>query len=79
MNNLNSIQFNSTAKRWDILQNTDCWIISGCKRQGQMKQEVRNVGKFSASTPSSGSNYLLLETRCGVRAVRNNEPSDLST
>ena len=24
-----------------------------------MKQEVRNVGKFSASTPSSGSNYLL--------------------
>ena len=49
MNNLNFIQFNSTAKRWDILQITDCWIISGCKRQGQMKQEVRNVGKFSAS------------------------------
>ena len=24
-----------------------------------MKQEVRNVGKFSASTLSSGSNYLL--------------------
>ena len=24
-----------------------------------MKQGVRNVGKFSASTPSSGSNYLL--------------------
>ena len=24
-----------------------------------MKQEVRNVGRFSASTPSSGSNYLL--------------------
>ena len=24
-----------------------------------MKQEIRNVGKFSASTPSSGSNYLL--------------------
>ena len=24
-----------------------------------MKQEVRNVGKLSASTPSSGSNYLL--------------------
>ena len=24
-----------------------------------MKQEVRNVGKFSASTPFSGSNYLL--------------------
>ena len=26
------------------------WIISGWKRQGQMKQEVRNVGKFSAVT-----------------------------
>ena len=38
---------------------TDSWIISGWKRQGQIKQEVRNVGKFSASTPSSGSNYLL--------------------
>ena len=38
---------------------TDSWIISGWKRQGQMKQEVRNVGKFSASMPSSGSNYLL--------------------
>ena len=24
-----------------------------------MKQEVRNVGKFSASAPSSGSNYVL--------------------
>ena len=24
-----------------------------------MKQAVRNEGKFSASTPSSGSNYLL--------------------
>ena len=35
---------------------TDSWIISGWKRQGQMKQEVRSVGKFSASTPSSGSN-----------------------
>ena len=32
----------------------DSWIISGWKIQGQMKQEVRNVGKFSASTPSSG-------------------------
>ena len=37
----------------------DSWIISGWKRQGQMKQAVRNEGKFSASTPSSGSNYLL--------------------
>ena len=27
-----------------------------------MKQEVRNVGKFSALTPSSGSNYLLYIT-----------------
>ena len=39
------------------------WKISGWKRQGQlMKQEVRNVGQFSASTPSSGSDYLLYST-----------------
>ena len=25
-----------------------------------MRQEVRNVGKFSASTPSSGSHYLFM-------------------
>ena len=48
-------------KRFNLnrILNPDSWIISGWKRQGRMKQEVMNVGKFSTSTPYSGSNYLL--------------------
>ena len=34
-----------------------------------MKQEVRNVGKFSASTPSSGSNYLLYSSVESIKIV----------
>ena len=46
-------------KRFNRILNPDSWIISGWERQGRMKQEVMNVGKFLTSTPSSGSNYLL--------------------
>ena len=34
----------------ELKKTAESWIISGWKRQRQMKQEVRNVGKFSAST-----------------------------
>ena len=61
------LQYTSVGKHY-----TDCWIISGCKRQGQMKQEVRNVGKFSASTPSSGSNYLLYNLKV-LKVLSNNQ------
>ena len=36
-----------------------------------MKQEVRNVGKVSASTPSSGSNYLLYSSVESIKIVLN--------
>ena len=34
-----------------------------------MKQEVRSVGKVSASTPSSGSNYLLYSSVESIKQV----------
>ena len=49
-----------------------------------MKQEVRNVGKFSASTPSSGSNYFLYSSVESIKIVfyteliSNYSPSSLS-
>ena len=39
----------TVSTSYNLNTNTNSWIISGWKRQGQMKQEVRNVGKFSAS------------------------------
>ena len=36
-----------------------------------MKQEVGNVGKFSASTPSSASNYLLYSSVESINTLIN--------
>ena len=43
--------------------------VTGWKRKGKMKQEVRNVGKFSASTPSSCSNYLLYSSVTSIKTI----------
>ena len=46
----------------ELKEPAESWIISGWKRQGQMKQEVRNVGKFSASTFSIQRQLSVLPT-----------------